>query len=165
MKKVLKAAVKVAAGVKYPTLHFTTRLHTYAKIQMMPDNKRAIKCDLAQIEALTCYKFPPRHVQILAVLITDGRSYFSPASEGRFLLKRAIRKRRRLASRSCDAATLILWNACTGRRGSETAKASPGLLKGELPANCMHMASGKSGTRHSRLQTALMNQPLESQSS
>lgn len=143
----LKAAVKVAVGVKYPTLHFTAHCHTSAKIQMLRKNKRVINCyspNLAKVEAVTRYKF----LQTRAIFSCFNHrwlwSNFSSASEGRFLLKRGnLQRRRRLASRSCSAATLILWNACTGQRGSEIAKALPSLLKGELPANCMHMALGK----------------------
>lgn len=90
-ERVLKAAVKVAVGVKYPTLHLTTHRHTLAKIQMLRQNKRVIHLlvtNFAQMEALAI-NFS-RHVWILAVLITDGWSNFSSASEGRFLLKRAI---------------------------------------------------------------------------
>ncbi len=60
-ERVLKAAVKVAVGVKYPTLHFTTHCHTFAKTQTLRQNKRAIHLlftNLAQMEALKCYKFP-----------------------------------------------------------------------------------------------------------
>lgn len=120
--EVLKAAVKVALGAKYPALHFTTHCRTFVKTEMMPKNKRVINCyspTQPKWKQLQAVNFSG-HVWILAVLIADGCSNFSSASEGRFLLKRAICSD---GGRLRGAATLILWNACTGRRGSEIAKA------------------------------------------
>lgn len=49
------------------------------------------------------------------------------------------------ASRSCGAAILILWNACTGRKDSENAMASPSLLKQScmLTVNIWHRESSR----------------------
>lgn len=57
----LKAAVEIAIGVKNPTRHFTTQPHTFAKIQMQKSRK-LFSSNLAQMEAITCYKFVQTHV-------------------------------------------------------------------------------------------------------
>lgn len=88
-----------------------------------------------------------------------GQANFSSISQGRFLLKKkgVSFSDGRLASRSCGAATNPR-NAFTGWRGSEAAKARPGLLENSWVPT-VHIRRGAGCSRHSRL----MNQLQETQ--
>lgn len=92
---------------------------------------------------------------------SDGWSHLSEvASEGRLLFEKGDLQRWRLAPRSCSDAAIIMWNACDGWRGAEIAKASPGLLKEMLAANCMHMVIGRTALDY-RLVSPTMSQLLK----
>lgn len=126
--KSAKSPYKVAARVKKPHFPFYYPLARHLRKNCSPT-----RTEWKQGHAIN----DSWRAGILAVLITDGWSNFSSASEDRFLLKRAM-------AAGLEELRRCLANPVECLHRTEELADCHGIArpveKGELAANCMHMA-------------------------